>query len=146
MRVLRKLLDGAGDEWWDVEGEPGWRLAGRSATSSMAQWSIGEIEERWGPVRSLDDVPPPSSDRGRDTSSELVEVRTVLGRAENAIATLTKYRDRELYRPRPTRHPAGRGFVDDRTPDPDVEDMIAELEQVVSRLSRWRRTGRPPKG
>lgn len=81
----------------------------------------------------------PCADRGRDVSHELSEVRTVLSRAENAIATLTKYRNREFHR---TRHVAGRGFVDDRTPDPDVRDMIDALERVVAGLTRWRRAGR----
>lgn len=89
-----------------------------------------------------------TADRGRDVTSELVEVRTVLGRAENALATVIKHRDRQFLkgymRHGPDDPPRGT-WVEDRTPDPDVEDMIAALEEVIAKLSRWRRTGRPRK-
>lgn len=67
------------------------------------------------------------ADRGRDTSRELTEVRTVLSRAETALEYLHMLRDR--------------GFK-----DPDAAEMRVALFEVVEKLSRWRRTGRPLKG
>lgn len=88
-------------------------------------------------------------DRGNDTSEELTEVRTVLSRAESAIATLVKYRDQQFRRGRRVYgegHPPGGTYVEDRTPDVDVEDMIAALEKAIEGLNRWRRTGRSRRG
>lgn len=86
--------------------------------------------------------------RGRDTSAELVEVRTVLSRAENARETLTKWRANAT-----TRKVAREGYHDLSGPrpvyvatsyaaDPDVDAMIEALDEVIRRLDRWRRTGR----
>lgn len=65
-------------------------------------------------------------DRGRDTSVELTEVRTVLSRAESAMVAV--------------RRGPWRG-----EPDPEAGEMLAALERVVAELARWRRTGRPLK-
>lgn len=67
-----------------------------------------------------------SADRGRDTSWELVEVRTVLSRAETAIESI------------------GRGPFR-MGPDPEKDEMLYALATVVETLKRWRRTGRPLK-
>lgn len=64
----------------------------------------------------------PGSDRSRDVSEELTEVRTVLSRAESALTVLERT-DR-------------RG-----SPDPDTGDMIRELRATVARLKRWQRHG-----
>jgi len=91
-----------------------------------------------------------SADRGRDTSRSLTDVRTVLSRAETALADLTRRSyhpnmpatrwDREADRWVETGELVG-GDQD----DPDIEEMCAALEQAVSLLDKWRRTGRPPK-
>lgn len=60
--------------------------------------------------------------RGRDVAFVLTEARTVYRRARTAI---NKIEDgRELH------------------PDPDTDEILADLEKVVEVLSRWRRTGR----
>jgi hypothetical protein len=84
-------------------------------------------------------------DRGRDTSPELTEVRTVLSRAEDARLTLWHYQTGQL------KH-GGRwvpGFNDDLPrlvdpdpPDPEIAEMIEALDQAITLLDRWRRTGR----
>lgn len=58
-------------------------------------------------------------DRGRETSSALVEVRTVLSRAETALDNLKRH----YY-------------------DEDRDEMIDALTAVVEALSWWKRTGR----
>lgn len=74
--------------------------------------------------------------RGRETSNALVEVRTVLSRAETALETLQGYpADRERWADVP-------GFLQ---PDPDEERMIGALIEVRNLLDKWRRTGRPRK-
>ena len=70
------------------------------------------------------------SDRGRDVSHALTQARTVLSRAETGAA--------DLRRARVNRWEWG--------DDPDAEEIIAALEQVVDLLDKWRRTGRPKKG
>lgn len=77
--------------------------------------------------------------RGRETSSELTEVRTVLSRAEDAARTLERYRAQ-----------GNHGYVwPERTVeiplDPDIEEMIHALQVVSATLDRWRRTGRTVK-
>lgn len=61
------------------------------------------------------------ADRGRDTSMALTEVRTVLSRAETALASWS-YFER----------------------DPDGEQMLGDLQVVCGILDKWKRTGRPP--
>lgn len=56
---------------------------------------------------------------GRRTSWPLTEARTVLSRAETAIFHLQR-----------------------RPQDPETAEIVAELEIVVERLDRFRRTGR----
>ncbi|MFF4409748.1 hypothetical protein [Streptomyces sp. NPDC001404] len=84
---------------------------------------------------------PAKPARGRDASSTLTEVRTVLSRAESALHD------------RPTEHlyqPDGRGLLRDEhgqwatAYDPDHEQIQKALQAVVALLSPWRRTGRPP--
>lgn len=71
------------------------------------------------------------ADRGRDTSDELTEVRTVLSRAESALHRFAFLRSaREQW-----------GGLYPVT-DPDEQEMEAALNEVVSLLDRWRRTGR----
>ena len=88
------------------------------------------------------------ADRGRDTSEELTEIRTVLSRAEDARRTLWRYQQEEISR-------AGHWdfaqdppvYVTDSTdPDPDIDDMIRALDTAILALDRWRRTSRPKKG
>lgn len=78
--------------------------------------------------------------RGRDVSAPLTEVRTVLSRAENALANLRDYASD----PEPDALVShyGEGY---RKSDPDMDEMVAALAEVVSTLSRWRKTGRPRK-
>ncbi|WP_435109814.1 hypothetical protein [Nocardiopsis synnemataformans] len=67
------------------------------------------------------------SDRGRDTSRELTEVRTVWKRALTGIEQIDY-------------------ASHDETPDPDAAEMRAALERVVELLEPWKRTGRPKRG
>lgn len=68
--------------------------------------------------------------RGRDTSYELTEVRTVLSRAETALRAIERL-------------PESWGYSDGRiTLDPDREEMLTALTGVVSLLGKWARTGR----
>lgn len=83
--------------------------------------------------------------RGRDTSNELVEVRTVLSRAKHAAGVL---RDRSE-ETRPTQWDAEKKEWYDYIPsyeywppDPDRAEMLEAMDQVVELLDRWRRTGR----
>jgi hypothetical protein len=79
--------------------------------------------------------------RGRDASNALSEVRTVLGRAERALARLQH----------PTEYPIirvdGEEVIDwdNKAEDPDAEAMRACLTQVIDLLDPWRRTGRTVK-
>ncbi|MFF2571165.1 hypothetical protein [Streptomyces sp. NPDC058084] len=79
--------------------------------------------------------------RGRDASSALTEVRTVLSRAESAL------------RDGPTEHlyeDDGQGLLRDEhgqwatAYDPDHEQMQQALRSVITLLTPWRSTGRPP--
>lgn len=74
--------------------------------------------------------------RGRETSDALVEVRTVLSRAENALSTL------EVRRAQDGTDWYGREYH----ADPEIEEMIGTLQEVVRQLDRWRRTGAKRKG
>lgn len=75
-----------------------------------------------------------TADRGHDVSWELSEVRTVLSRAENA---------RDSIRARPDSWMVTSGH---ETTDPDRDDMLAALDEVIAKLARWRRTGRTKGG
>lgn len=70
--------------------------------------------------------------RGRDTSPELTEVRTVLSRAESALDRLAYVQWQQR---------AGSTFYP--TLDPDHDRMRDALAAVVEQLDEWRRTGRP---
>lgn len=88
--------------------------------------------------------------RGRDTSEELAEVRTVLSRAEDARCTLWRWQTGQLGR-RGGRWEFGTGgpavYVGGGyEPDPDVAEMIEALDAAIVSLNRWRRTGRKLKG
>lgn len=76
------------------------------------------------------------SDRGRDVSPELTEVRTVLSRAETALNTLDYIRRQQA-------KDGEAGFYG--TPDADFDRMYGALNEVVAWLDEWRRTGRPKK-
>lgn len=82
-----------------------------------------------------------TTDRGRDVSEALTEVRTVHKHALSAIERLSQ----------PTEfvhHPATMGADGYESPwteritDPDAADMIEALTQVTQLLERWKRTGR----
>lgn len=78
--------------------------------------------------------------RGRETSNALTEIRTVLSRAENARTTLVRFGGSEW--------PAVDGrivYSAGRVKDPDHDEMVAALDDVIARLDGWRRTGRPLK-
>lgn len=93
-----------------------------------------------------------STDRSRDKSDALADVRTVLSRAETAIVDLTwaSYRGNL-----PTTYGVQVPYGDNNTraewhydgppsgraPDPDTEAMVAALERVVHELARWRHHG-----
>ena len=89
-----------------------------------------------------------AADRGHDTSEELVEVRTVLSRAESARATILRWIENEAdhhYRRGGSRDyqatpPVRVGGTYDA--DRDAREMVAALDTVIERLARWRRTGR----
>ena len=88
------------------------------------------------------DASRPMRDRGRETSDALVEVRTVLSRAETAL--------QEIERGDFARGEDGRIVRDTdglplRVHDEDYDEMRAALEHVVESLEWWRRTGRPPR-
>jgi len=84
----------------------------------------------------------PMRDRGRETSSALTAVRTVLSHAETALAEL-EYgevsRDDDDY---PVLDSYGCLI---RILDEDYDEMHAALEHVIESLEWWRRTGRPRK-
>jgi hypothetical protein len=71
-----------------------------------------------------------NTDRGRETTWSLAEIRTVLSRAETALTSIAE---------RPTRWP------DLYEHDLDHTEMVTALTDVVERLAPWRRTGRPKK-
>jgi hypothetical protein len=79
--------------------------------------------------------------RGREASNALSEVRTVLGRAERALARLQH----------PTEYPIsqvdGEEVIDwdNKAEDPDAEAMRVALTEVIDLLDPWRRTGRTVK-
>jgi hypothetical protein len=84
---------------------------------------------------------PEPADRSRDVSRELTEVRTVLSRAESALAVLQDEPPRAGHWDYST-VPAV--WVDEGPLiDPDRDDMIAEIEVTIARLARWRRKGPP---
>lgn len=89
------------------------------------------------------------SDRGRDVSPELAEVRTVLSRAEDARLTLWLYQVGELsYGGTMAYTEAGPVYTPlDRegARDPELAEMVEALDEVIVRLERWRRTGRTKK-
>lgn len=74
------------------------------------------------------------SDRGRDVSQELTEVRTVLSRAESAVKSILRMREH------PFTYPDGR-YGGNRGYDPDGQEMIDRLKQVIELLEPWRKTG-----
>lgn len=94
------------------------------------------------------------TDRSRDVSDALTEVRTVLRRAESAMDRLIylSYRGNQG-----TLRHTGRSYNDPlpqweydgpptgEEPDPDTEDMYLALERVIHELDRWRRAGKRKK-
>lgn len=97
----------------------------------------------------------PDYDIGRSTSSALVAVRTVLSSAETALHSWSNMQPMETqpgkfigYRHEP--HDGydpetgylGRELV---RPHPELDEMREVLEEIVAKLDRWRRTGRPKK-
>lgn len=76
-------------------------------------------------------------DRGRDTSNELTEVRTVLSRAETALNRLFNLPDEGAFWNHKTCSYEKRWVR-----DPDREEMIDALSRVCDELVQWTRTGR----
>lgn len=80
------------------------------------------------------------SDRSNDTSRALVEVRTVLSRAETAADVLAagpseyhgEYVDKE--------DGSGKEWKTHRYPDPEQDEMLDALQKAVALLSPWRRS------
>lgn len=66
--------------------------------------------------------------RGNDVSRELTEVRTVASRAQHAVSRL-KIMKTGLWHTSENR-------------DPDIDEMLEVLEQVVQDLRKWSKTGR----
>lgn len=82
-----------------------------------------------------------SEGRGRETSHALVEIRTVLSRAQTALDSLVAgpTEGRSVY-------VDGKYSHYERDFDPDHEEMEKALRQVVVLLSPWRRDGRTKRG
>lgn len=102
----------------------------------------------------------PEYDIGRLTSGPLVEVRTVLARAQTALAMLedahgvyakleieprkghTEWRERPAFRGGVAKFPV---WVEDLPPvtiqHPDLAEMRDALQTTISALRRWARTG-----
>lgn len=82
------------------------------------------------------------TDRRKDTSRALTEVRTVLSRAETALDALAHdlARKGEEVIVRWERKPEGgmRPVYGTYEPDPEVALMISAMEGVVLSLERWR--------
>jgi hypothetical protein len=95
---------------------------------------------------------------GRETSHSLVEIRTVLSRAETALAALHEFRSDAHYW---HGYNAGRGECFDGCPginsdgggsgrvetrrwsDPDYAEAKEALQATIDALGKFRRTGRP---
>ena len=103
-------------------------------------------------------------DLGRATSAPLVEVRTVLSRAETALESLKQHDGTDTwshFESTPGMWVSKKGrseaclddfragaaeWVDgEYIPHPDYDRMVTTLEEVVRLLSPWKRTGRPLK-
>ena len=89
-------------------------------------------------------------DLGRETSTLLTEVRTVLSRAETALygygadRSWISAKAALLIEGEKGHRENGHYIVDSpavRIPHPDRDEIQAALEQVVELLSPWRRTG-----
>jgi hypothetical protein len=79
------------------------------------------------------------TDRGRETSNALTEIRTVLSRARTAQRFLdgpTEYR---------LTSDGSRDHDAPRVEDPDAREMRIALAEVVELLEGWARTGPPKK-
>ena len=74
----------------------------------------------------------PSRDRSRETSGPLTEVRTVLNRARTAIKGVKYDQDFAI---------SDRWKPADYEPDPDAQEMLRVLNEVVRLLSPWQRAG-----
>lgn len=85
-------------------------------------------------------------DRGHEVTNALTEVRTVLSRAETALAILdrgpSEWRQVGFEEPNAADY---RAPIHVREPDPDQDEMAEALREVVVLLARWRRTGGPLK-
>lgn len=82
----------------------------------------------------------PRTDRGRDASRALTEIRTVLSRAQTARQLLDRPTEYQLHTaPRDSRDI---DFSLPQVEDPDADAMRDALDQAIELLSRWQRTGR----
>jgi hypothetical protein len=70
-----------------------------------------------------------STDRSNDVSWELVSVRTVLTRTRTSIDEILANRERAAKYP-------------DIKVDPEADEMLAALVDVVQKLERWQKAGR----
>lgn len=68
------------------------------------------------------------TDRSKDKSRELVEVRTVRSRALNAVKSITEFAEFRRECPKATWYGPD---------DPDAEEMKAALLQAAALLDRW---------
>lgn len=105
---------------YDLNRSPDFRRIGGGAV-------LVDAQEPWGYPHLFPGFPPaPSGDgpypRGTDATQALTEVRTVLSRAETALARKGEF-DRDI----------------------DGAEMVAALKATVHALSRFRRTGKPAK-
>lgn len=85
------------------------------------------------------------TDRSKDVSNALSEVRTVLSRAQTALDALIRDRDRKgediILRWDRTEAGGHWGAVPvhgEYEPDPEINSMIHEMEQVIVHLERWK--------
>lgn len=97
------------------------------------------------------------SDRGKDTTKALTEIRTVLSRAETALAAILCNPENEpgdwvfdqpsgRYRLDGSEILTGRWVASGpATFDPDYKDMADVLTDFIDRAKRWERTGRSPR-
>lgn len=94
-------------------------------------------------------------DMGRAASHALTSVRTVLSHAETALQYWSNAQPLEIqpgkfigYRHEPQNgYDPETGYLGRELvrPHPELAEMREALEEIVAKLDRWRRTGRPKK-
>lgn len=100
-----------------------------------------------------------TADRGRETSGSLIEIRTVLSRAETARVVIARRMESARGFRRETgeildveiggrvQHIRQTEWVETEPAafDPDREEMLAALDAFIAAAQKWKRTGRPLK-